>query len=127
MKTKNEWVHIGDCAVDSGQLIIADPCYVLPSGKKDVIKTGHADEGKQYTYQNLFDLENSENFTKKFHEIVFSGIAGTGVRFDSGLGDGVYPVYAKIEDLGEWGKRVTEVKINLLGRYEKCYKKGGDK
>lgn len=32
----------------------------------------------------------------------------------TGLGDGYYPVYAKIGKVGKWGKRVKEIKIDFL-------------
>lgn len=122
-KNKYKWVHIGNCAVDSGQLILVDPCYVLPSNDKDEVKTGNYDDDKNYyTYQELFDLQEKDDFKKSHHEVIFSGIAGTGVRFNSGIGDGCYPVYAKIvEDLDGWGERIVEVKIDLLGNH-----RGGD-
>jgi len=38
----------------------------------------------------------------------------TGVAFSSGLGDGVYPVYATIVDDELWGKRVAKVEIIMM-------------
>lgn len=42
------------------------------------------------------------------------GHAGVAVVFSSGIGDGYYPVYAKIVDLGELGQRIGEVRIDML-------------
>jgi len=36
------------------------------------------------------------------------------VRAETGLGDGCYTVEARYEDLGEWGKRVAEIRIKFL-------------
>jgi hypothetical protein len=36
------------------------------------------------------------------------------VAFSSGLGDGVYPVYATIVDDELWGKRVAKVEIIMM-------------
>jgi hypothetical protein len=46
------------------------------------------------------------------------GHAGAGVAFSSGLGDGEYDVYATIEDIPDFGERVTSVRIDLMS----CYK-----
>ncbi|WP_289139179.1 hypothetical protein [uncultured Brevibacillus sp.] len=37
-----------------------------------------------------------------------------GVAFNSGLGDGVYNVYATYKDVEGWGKRIVKVEIELL-------------
>jgi len=42
------------------------------------------------------------------------GRPGIAVVFNSGIGDGYYPVYAKIVDLGKLGKRIGEVRIDML-------------
>lgn len=42
------------------------------------------------------------------------GHKGIGVAFESGLGDGVYEVLANIKKVGDWGERITEVKIKLI-------------
>jgi hypothetical protein len=43
------------------------------------------------------------------------GHPGVAVAFRSGIGDGYYPVYAKIVDLGEpLGKRIAEIRIDML-------------
>jgi hypothetical protein len=41
------------------------------------------------------------------------GHAGVGVVFSSGIGDGLYPVYARIEDLDELGPRIMEIRIDM--------------
>lgn len=42
------------------------------------------------------------------------GHPGLGVAFNSGLGDGVYNVYATYKDVEGWGKRIVKVEIELL-------------
>ena len=42
------------------------------------------------------------------------GHPGVAVVFSSGIGDGLYPVYGKIENVPEFGKRIVEVRIDLL-------------
>jgi hypothetical protein len=95
---KPEWKKIGVVGVDSGTLMIADPCYVDGEGwtEKDYDKEVCGMKG-QYS-QVKFEL----------------GHPGKAVIFSSGLGDGVYDVFAKIEEVEGCGKRITEVKIVLI-------------
>ena len=62
-----EWEHLGDVMVDSGQLLITDPCY---------ISNGHS---------------------------------GGTITFDSGYGDGIYPVMCQKNDSG----RIVTVLIDM--------------
>jgi len=49
------------------------------------------------------------------HQLNFEvGHAGVAVVFNSGLGDGVYPVYAKRVDIGGGDIRIAEVRIVML-------------
>ena len=41
------------------------------------------------------------------------GHEGLAVVFSSGIGDGFYPVYGKIEEIEGMGKRITEVRIDM--------------
>ena len=98
MKQKDEWKPIGVVGVDSGTLMIGDPCYFDDEGwtKEDYDKHVCHMKGdhKQLNYER--------------------GHAGKGVLFTSGLGDGCYKVFAKMKDCGDWGKRIAEVKIVLI-------------
>ncbi len=104
---KPTWVLIGKCAVDSGQIMLVDPCYVLPEDKKN-----STDEA--YTYKQLLK-ERNDKLSQKF---IFSGIGGSGVIVSSGFGDGMYPVYAKIKEIkyknGFKEKRIAEVRIKFI-------------
>lgn len=93
---KTEKILIGNVGVDSGNVAIVDPCYVI--GNKD------------YDYDRFCEERNNENT----QDIVFSGMAGNGIVSSSGFGDGSYPVYAEISDEGEWGKRVKSLTIKFF-------------
>ena len=83
---KAKWKKIGVVGVDSGTLMIADPCYTTNDGwtEKD------------------YDKEVMETCHKKYHRVKYNlGHAGKAVIFSSGLGDGVYDVFAKIEKIGD--------------------------
>ncbi len=90
-------VLLGHAAVDSGQLIIVDPCYVQ--------------DGLDYEAVCKVTLEAPRD--RQGGEYLASGIAGRGVVTSTGIGDGNYPVYAEVEDLGDWGERVTSVTIDF--------------
>ncbi len=85
--------HLGQVAVDSGRLMIIDPCYV----------------------KYLDNYTPSELATVDDGEVPFPlGHSGMALVFPSGLGDGMYDVYAHYVDLGGWGKRIGKVEIVLI-------------
>ncbi len=95
---KFEWKVIGEAGVDSGQLMVVDPCYTI--GKVD---------------DAAYDRMCTETLKPEAAgKVTLSGIRGDAIVFSSGFGDGCYPVVAKYEDCGDWGTRITEVRI-LMG------------
>jgi hypothetical protein len=155
MKAKDEWVEIGVVGVDSGQLMVCDPCYIesdwkhgwvkyedklrvvsteelIPSPRKtgktydDIYKDGLtynqaiekgilAEEPEEETGEFSYDGCCKKTINKSHGQLNFNmGHAGAGVVFNSGFGDGVYPVFARIKDFGEFGKRIVEVKIVIV-------------
>ena len=91
---------LGCCAVDSGQILLVDPCYL------NAWKDGEADD-KQSHYGQCCDLTLG---SKGGGQILISNIAGTGVVTSTGWGDGNYPVYAEYNEEG----RVARVTIDFL-------------
>lgn len=86
--------QIGVVGVDSGSLIILDPGNIEDNFKK-------WDEGLCDEVINLTDNENQAgqmNYKK--------GHAGLAVVFISGMGDGLYPVYAHYQN-----GRITKIEI----------------
>lgn len=88
--------HIGNIAVDSGQIMIVDPCYVLDG------KTPEEDE-------KLYQKTSALTISKKYGEVTFSGKAGNGVVSLTFDGDGVYPVYAEVDKNGLPKKIIIEL------------------
>lgn len=84
-------VKIGVVGVDSGQLVVCDPCYI-----------NHNGEGKELNdYDRLLKIRGVEDIIsmEKFKQLKYDkGHDGLGVVFDTYAGDGVYPVYATFED-----------------------------
>jgi len=99
--------YIGSFAVDSGQAMVGDPCYL------DGWKTNEGEEwnleGKvgQYSYQgaSATTLENTGTMELS---------SGKAVVFSSGYGDGLYPVWAQFDNDG----RIAKIVIDFISDEE---------
>lgn len=100
---------IGWVGVDSGQLMIGDPSYIGKGFATDEFDPSNPDDSGKYpmTYNGVCGATLSD---KGFGEL---GNA-TAVAFRSGLGDGVYPVYAVVVDDPVWGRRVASVTVVMM-------------
>ena len=91
-------VKIGTAGVDSGQLMVSDPCYV-----KDFISNEVDFDNKKidnsYSYKACHQTLNNENQGGELGN-------GRGVVFSTGIGDGSYPVYAYLGEIDGFGERV---------------------
>lgn len=87
----NKWKKVGVVGVDSGCILLGDPCYWIKGDEYDKEVCSDWDKSKQIK----FDL----------------GHNGKGVLVSSGFGDGCYEVFVNEQDYGEFGKRIKEVKI----------------
>jgi len=104
IKTQIEGLILaGSIAIDSGQAMVGDPCYL------DDWDTNKGDEwnleGKvgQYSYQGA----SATTLANSFGELGFA----TAVVFNTGYGDGLYPVYVQMNDEG----RVSKIVIDFEG------------
>ena len=101
--TLTDLIYAGSFAVDSGQAMVGDPCYL------DEWDTNKNEEwnldGKigQYSYKgaSATTLENSYGALD----------IGKAIVFNTGYGDGVYPVYVQLND----DNRVSMVVIDFEG------------
>ncbi|RJX17707.1 MAG: hypothetical protein C4570_07840 [Ammonifex sp.] len=98
-------VLLGRAAVDSGQLMICDPCYIGSHWKHG--NNGGLGGG---SYQECCEATQGNNQGGPVIDSLGGKLA---VAFTSGLGDGVYEVWADIQDVPDWGERITEVRIKL--------------
>ena len=98
----NRRVQIGVVRVDSGQLLLCDPCYRQP-------------ENPRFRELNDSEMFGKRTWTGLHHQLRFDdGHAGLGIVFESGYGDGLYAVYATI-DRGIGGQmRIKKVEIELI-------------
>lgn len=89
---------LGYAPVDSGQLIIIDPCYLSKwkDGESDDL-TSHYGKACEKTLK------------EGGGQILVSNVAGFGVVTGTYDGDGTYPVYAHIDHTG----RPTKITIEL--------------
>ena len=100
---KYERELIATVAVDSGTLMIGDPCYALRFKQKD-----YDQDSKE-----LFKPKCEHSYAKPLKLPLYKGIDER-VTFTTGFGDGLYEVYQTTVDFGEAGKRVTKVEIILI-------------
>jgi hypothetical protein len=94
-KTMNEtnkqeqggWIKAGVAVVDSGMLWLGDPCYILPDKENK----------NKFSYEEFCSgLDDSKGQVKQWD--FKRGGAGMGVSFH--IGDGVFNVYRKNNELG---------------------------
>jgi hypothetical protein len=90
MKSKNGWKKIGKVSVDSGNLLLVDPCYIDSIWKK-------GDEANPSGLGGGTYEECCEAITQSEHG-AGQVIKGLAVCSGTGFGDGIYEVYACIED-----------------------------
>jgi len=104
---------IGHVGVDSGQLLITDPCYINSSWEKPPQKIMVDDDLVEleedvfpYSYEGACDATESAWLG---NQLSF----GAGVAFRSGYGDGQYDVYATYYDDKDWGRRIVKIEIMM--------------
>lgn len=85
---KPNWELVGHADVDSGQIAIVDPCYVM----------------SDKAYDKLTDTEMKDEVRILHKE------SAQGIVVGSGYGDGTYPVYMRRNSEG----RVIEAKIVFI-------------
>jgi hypothetical protein len=109
---------IGQFFVDSGQAMIGDPCYLdewkhWDSGS-DIPFEEHENRNGEYGYLGAANATLSKNGYGVLGTGVIEGTgitgtnAGSAVVFSTGYGDGVYPVYADIDEDGRVARIVIE-------------------
>jgi len=100
----NSFTRIGSFGVDSGTVMIVDPCYVLDGAGKYPLSFGH--DWGEFIAMNLMDDDGNHLDSKEL-----SGAMG--VVSSTGYGDGVYPVYARKDE----NDRIVELRILFDNTY----------
>lgn len=103
MNKKKTWKkEIGFCPVDSGQIMLVDPCYLKKW--KDGDYTGKDDDND---YARACEVTlGEESAGQTFGELA--------VVSSTGFGDGKYPVVATYEDNGDYGVRIKKLEIKFF-------------
>ena len=105
--TVSDLVYAGSFAVDSGQAMVGDPCY-LDGWKKweEGTPFDHDKHVGEYGYLGASNRTLTDNFGQ---------LGGAdAVVFSTGYGDGLYPVYVQLNSDG----RVAKVVIDFEGDIE---------
>ena len=101
-----QWTQIGYVAVDSGQLLLCDPRYIGSEWEHD-IDFNMEKPSMMLSYNGCCHASLSK---KGYGELRFPlELPGAGICFHSGIGDGLYPIYAKFD-----GVRIAEIKVVML-------------
>ena len=112
--SKEKKIHLGTVGVDSGTLMITDPCYVVGDDWNETHYERYVVKGETMgsvlVKLNTPPMNIGGEKNKKFK--------GHHVIFPSGLGDGVYDVYAYRRKLGKFGERTTKVEIVMISDEE---------
>jgi hypothetical protein len=106
--TLTDLVYAGSIAVDSGQAMVGDPCYLDKwENWTDGTPFDHEAKAGEYGYLGACGVTLKDGY----------GQLGSAeaVAFTTGYGDGLYPVYVKLNDDG----RVGMVVIDFDGELDK--------
>ena len=99
-------IHAGSFAVDSGQAMVGDPCYLDQWKTDEDVEWNLEGKEGQYTYQGA----SATTISNDCGEL---GL-GSAVVFNTGYGDGYYPVYVQMNDDGRVSKVVIDFEGDLL-------------
>lgn len=97
---------IGEFSVDSGQAIVGDPCYLEDWKAWDsgaVNFEEHKNKAGEYGYLGACGVTLKDNYGELGNS--------SAVVFSTGYGDGLYPVYAEINEDG----RVAKIVVDFIG------------
>lgn len=92
---------LGIAGVDSGQLLIIDPCYLDSWKDGDYVPEKEADND----YHRACEITQNKEM---------GGSIKGGVVLSTGYGDGAYPVEVEYSDEGDFGVRIRSVKIKFF-------------
>lgn len=99
----SEWELVGTLGVDSGQMMLCDPCYI----RKD-FDNEYGEGGDPMSYSGACNATLSN---QGFGFLTNTNSYNLAFACSSGYGDGVYPVYIKRD-----GDHIAEMKIVFIGK-----------
>jgi len=105
---KGKTVLLGVIGVDSGQVLICDPCYIDSSWKKTEYRDEDPDAVGEFSYNGCCNTNDPFIRTAGSHPVENIGqlgfdktLDGAGVTSKTMVGDGVYNVYGILNEKGE--------------------------
>lgn len=100
-----DWEEVGQIPVDSGQMMLCDPCYI----KNDFANEYQGGRSNGLNYDGACNATLSE----EQYGFMSTNPNGLGLAFASstGWGDGLYPVFIRRDKIT---KRIAEVKIKFM-------------
>ena len=105
IKSPYEEIKAGVVAVDSGSILITDPCYIDAEWVNEEESTKPKNN---FSYPTCCEKTLGGSFGQLNFKV---GHPGVGVVTTSGYGDGTYPVFVKVEK--ESG-RVKEIRVEFF-------------
>ena len=97
----SDWEKVGEIGVDAGRCWIGDACYILHNQKPYKSLGG--------TWEEFCDLLHADEIPHKQFSYDH-GEPGLGLCVETGYGDGLYPVFVKLNSEG----RVAEAKVVFI-------------
>lgn len=126
LNVDDEWRKIGAVQVDTGRLVILDPCYLQECAAiedhindlsvQDFYKTledaGLIDDSM--TMRDVREVARVNQHKRKLHaEFAINDRGATAIVTHSGFGDGIYPIHARIVQTEKNGPRVAGIWIDF--------------
>jgi hypothetical protein len=113
----NEWRRIGEVFVDSGTVMVVDPCYVLRDKRdndpEDSLEYCEAfrDFAESPSPQSMLDSQDFSSLAIPPTQKYPYGV--NGFIIPSGYGDGAYPIYGRFTKDNSWGTRITGIFVDF--------------
>jgi hypothetical protein len=93
--TKNGWTLVGECAVDSGQLMVCDPCYIKSHWDSNEFTSSTDEDKSDFSYDGACVTTIRHTAGQLGNSF---GARYLGVATSTAGGDGVFPVYVRYEN-----------------------------
>ena len=117
-------ILLGSIGVDSGQMMLCDPCYISSWGGDEFDPDRHELMQKNNEYEFSYAGACATTLKRTPDGYSQGGVlqnfigANLAAVCSSGFGDGVYEVWITVSDEGDWGQRVSKMEIIFIHEEE---------
>ena len=108
---------IGSIGVDSGQMMLCDPCYLNKWEDNEFDNTNHQQARETESYEFNYNGACAATLSPKRSGIL--GVFGIAAVCSTGYGDGCYDVFITVTDEREWGLRISKLEIVFIESEDK--------